>query len=504
MVLSGDSSNPYDVHFKLADLGLSHFKRTQNLSRSIADSDVGGTKDYGERLKSYSWKRRGTDILCEGAPECYRSDDFLARAKVEVQPQVDIWSLGGIYSEAVAWVVLGMAGLTEYRNQRQQEVAGKNTSQDGRPFHDGQTTLTTVVEMHERFLEKDEVRPGDYITKPVLTRMIPSMLSDHPYGRHKAIVLWTNSQSILKNGQKQLETFDQRQSPPSGNHAASNLHAFDQRTPEKSSEVSYRGAEQLNGPTEVHDPPPFDPRYSSKLQSNGQSFSLQQPPMRRPGTWHDPSSTRGIVSDIHNMGISSPSSPSQSAKASPPLRNHTVFRERMNARPRIAEESTDEEGEMWHGANVLESEPVPQHDTGESTPPESRTSPNSYISRQIQNGAGLHLQGIQESNSYGPPPRFDVQYSNTGSNPMGQMPFQPMSDDAPSEQTIRRSPPHASAAPPPASESKSKKPSLSFAQAKKIREKRAYLTPEAAQLLDKLKDRDHVRYKPTRRSSPLT
>lgn len=56
MVLSGDSSHPYDVHFKLADLGLSHFKRTEKLSSSIADSDVGGTKDYGKRLLSYSTK----------------------------------------------------------------------------------------------------------------------------------------------------------------------------------------------------------------------------------------------------------------------------------------------------------------------------------------------------------------------------------------------------------------------------------------------------------------
>ena len=54
LVLSGTSSNVYDVEFKLADLGLSHFKRTVKLGPGIADSDVGGTKDYG-RLQDTSY-----------------------------------------------------------------------------------------------------------------------------------------------------------------------------------------------------------------------------------------------------------------------------------------------------------------------------------------------------------------------------------------------------------------------------------------------------------------
>ena len=56
LVLSGDSNNPYDVEFKLADLGLSHFKRTLKLDRKIVDGDVGGTIDYGRVLRSSSWK----------------------------------------------------------------------------------------------------------------------------------------------------------------------------------------------------------------------------------------------------------------------------------------------------------------------------------------------------------------------------------------------------------------------------------------------------------------
>lgn len=54
LVLSGNSNDPYDVEFKLADLGLSHFKRTLKLDGKIVDSDVGGTKDYGKVLRSPS------------------------------------------------------------------------------------------------------------------------------------------------------------------------------------------------------------------------------------------------------------------------------------------------------------------------------------------------------------------------------------------------------------------------------------------------------------------
>ena len=411
-----------------------------------------------------------------------------------------------------------MAGLTEYRNQRQQEVAGRNTRQDGRPFHnDGQETLATVQQMHERLLERGEVRPGDYVTKLVIKEMVYSMLCDDPDGRDNAILLWKKSQRILGKGQKQIEKVDQRQRPPIGNHAISDPQAFDQHEPEKSSEVSYIAAKQLNGPSHVHGPPPFDPRYSSSIQSNGQSVlqqqhqqhqQQQQPFKKRSETWHDPSSTRVIAPGLHSTGLPSPASPHQLAGASTPPANYTGSRERKDTRATISGETMDRAvGEIWQGNIPLESEPVPQHGTRESTPPESRTSPKSYISRQIPNGAGLepiHLQGIQESSPFGPPPRFNTQYLNTETNASECLAIsQPIPEHEMSGETIHTSPPHASTTRPPAAESKPKRPSLSFAEAKRIREKRGFLSPEARQLLQQLKDRDHVRRYPATRFSPL-
>lgn len=63
LILSGKSGHPYDVEFKLADLGLSHFKRTAKLNRGIVDRDIGGTKDYGKMLLSYSCKVSQADTL---------------------------------------------------------------------------------------------------------------------------------------------------------------------------------------------------------------------------------------------------------------------------------------------------------------------------------------------------------------------------------------------------------------------------------------------------------
>ncbi len=63
LVLSGNGNSPYDVEFKLGDLGLSHFKRTLKPDRKTVDTDVGGTKDYGKPLRSCSWMASEADVL---------------------------------------------------------------------------------------------------------------------------------------------------------------------------------------------------------------------------------------------------------------------------------------------------------------------------------------------------------------------------------------------------------------------------------------------------------
>ena len=268
-------------------------------NRSIADSDVGGTKDYGKELPlfpcKFSWL-----ILLEGAPECYRSDDFLWRSKIDIKTAVDIWSFGGICSEAAAWVVLGLSGLATYRNQREQEIAGKKTDQDGCGFHDGENILQVVEDMHDRLRkETGEVRPRDHFTQPVVNDMISSMLLENPDERPSAIWLWRRSQRILKDSSEKLDEFKQ----PSAQMPSQN-------NPESS--------QQHNGPSNLHGPPPYDPKYDSDLQMQDLCQSTQQIPKRQSITWHE-----------YNTGTEMSLCQRQSLGASPPL-DAVVFEKCVN------------------------------------------------------------------------------------------------------------------------------------------------------------------------------
>jgi hypothetical protein len=53
LVIRGRSTNPYDVEFKLADLGLSHFQRTTAATIDAAGRDTWGTREYGEQMVGY-------------------------------------------------------------------------------------------------------------------------------------------------------------------------------------------------------------------------------------------------------------------------------------------------------------------------------------------------------------------------------------------------------------------------------------------------------------------
>ena len=56
LVFSGVGTSPFDVHFKIADLSLCHFKRSKDLvsedSNADTDSSVTGTRTYGRKNAS--------------------------------------------------------------------------------------------------------------------------------------------------------------------------------------------------------------------------------------------------------------------------------------------------------------------------------------------------------------------------------------------------------------------------------------------------------------------
>ncbi|KAF2230731.1 kinase-like protein [Viridothelium virens] len=132
-----DAKNPYRCHFKLGDLGVSHF------TKRVLAHDAGGTKTYG-------------------APECYGHDDYFTKTPRTISNKVDIWSVGAIFSEAMEWLVHGYKGLERYRHQRSQEHSDMRDFRDPGCFHNGTALLSSVMAIHEEI--QCDLRLSDTIT----------------------------------------------------------------------------------------------------------------------------------------------------------------------------------------------------------------------------------------------------------------------------------------------------------------------------------------------------
>lgn len=148
-----------------------------------------------------------TTIL--GAPECYRWDPHTERARLDVEPSIDIWSLGCVFSEAAVWVVSGMDGLQRYRLQREEETKCLGDFKDGDCFHNGEDTLNAVESMHISL--REDTRSSDHVTDAVWNSMIKEMLemSDRPSTKQ----LLLKSRRILRDAEAKLSSAITRSSP---------------------------------------------------------------------------------------------------------------------------------------------------------------------------------------------------------------------------------------------------------------------------------------------------
>ncbi|TVY91861.1 Serine/threonine-protein kinase [Lachnellula willkommii] len=151
LVLSNGSTNAHEFQFKLADLGISNFKPKQKRSMTTSES---GTRTYG-------------------APELYRPAGT-HNHQLPIRPDVDLWSLGCIFSEAVRWLVDGHHGVVEYRGERAAETSQIGDFRDGDCFHNGERPLKSVDKCHEKCV--DGLIRKDFITHNVIEHMIPVML----------------------------------------------------------------------------------------------------------------------------------------------------------------------------------------------------------------------------------------------------------------------------------------------------------------------------------------
>ncbi|KAK2770976.1 tein kinase 4-like protein [Colletotrichum kahawae] len=130
ILICGDPSDEdYSVPFKFADMGLAHIRQVKNggIDRFAVDH-------FGNGMYS--------------APEAFRDDG----STKTIRHKSDVYSLGGILSEAFIWAIWGERGRDAYQAERVEatrEVRLKGGFHEG-AFHDGDGLLHVVERWHDR------------------------------------------------------------------------------------------------------------------------------------------------------------------------------------------------------------------------------------------------------------------------------------------------------------------------------------------------------------------
>ncbi|KAF7187457.1 Mitogen-activated protein kinase kinase 2 [Pseudocercospora fuligena] len=175
----------YPYCFKIADLGLAHFKTVIEGDDEAEVRARFGTRTYGP-------------------PECYAPSSFTTNQKHDVKRSIDIWSLGCVYSEAAVWLVQGKEMLQEYRSQRETETHGLRRSfRDGACFHDGTKRLNCVDTRHREV--QNAARTEDYVTRKVLEIMVKEMLHHRPDRRPHASQLDGKAETVVEDARSELD-----------------------------------------------------------------------------------------------------------------------------------------------------------------------------------------------------------------------------------------------------------------------------------------------------------
>ena len=198
LVVSGGAQSPHEWKFKLADLGISHFIMVSSSRENSTASDAYGTRTYGMFHETLA------DQVCTdsdlGAPECFRPDEASGRATLKIHQEVDIWSLGCIFSEAVRWLPLRHRGVVDYTEERKAEINAILAFDGVDCFHDGQKVLGAVHKSNE--IARQSLLRRDFITDKVI-EMIDDMLA--PAGdRPNTHFLWKKQLRILERARQNL------------------------------------------------------------------------------------------------------------------------------------------------------------------------------------------------------------------------------------------------------------------------------------------------------------
>lgn len=123
----------------------------------------------------------------------------------DISPKFDIWSLGCVLSEFAVYVVHNWDGVIAYRDERKSETSKINNHKDIGCFHDTRSVLKSVSRRHSRLLP-NEVRKLDFVTVPIIEKMIRPMLTPLNL-RQDATHFLRVSQDLLAESRKVVDQF---------------------------------------------------------------------------------------------------------------------------------------------------------------------------------------------------------------------------------------------------------------------------------------------------------
>ncbi|KAI2476234.1 SPS1 Serine-threonine protein kinase [Pyrenophora tritici-repentis] len=157
--------SPYDVFFKLSDLGLAGYVLASDSDHEVHSRDVHGTQMYS-------------------APEYFRGegDSFKRQSIKQANPSKDIWSLACMLSEAATWSVFGAKGWIDYHDKRKTATSAvpsiRNTAYSG-CFHDGTKVLPVVRTQHREVIHKRRINIDGIM--PEVIHTIEKMMGHKDY-----------------------------------------------------------------------------------------------------------------------------------------------------------------------------------------------------------------------------------------------------------------------------------------------------------------------------------
>ncbi len=304
---------------------------------------------------------------CIGAPETYRLDDTTDSFHLQVRPDVDVWSLGCVFSEAAVWSRYGWNRVLEYRCRRQEEVKETIGVGGEHLFHDGHNVLTTVQDIHEQITRRP--RSIDHVIVEILHFLNDNMLLTEDEPRSTAQQVYHRSKSIINK-------LREKHGVPATN------------APSRKDEE----AKSINDPEgRPMTPPSVPPGYVSGSAANS----------------HKPIGTRvGTSSSVRPMSISSNTSHSPSLQ-------HTLANRRYHSRERYDNRQNHQHDSQF---GPFQSDSMGLHNLPDPPSPASSYQ-SSYIDR-FNEHRRLHRETMGETSRSGSiaPDKASLRRSKTEKN----------------------------------------------------------------------------------------